>query len=225
MSPPQLGSPVACESTMRAVIPPIARVVREPGILQQLEQGAVEVELAAIGQAQYQVGEDRLAERGRFEDGAAVEGARGAVVYRAERPAPDHPPGPGRRPARARPPRSLAGGRGPRAPAMPYRGREGERLLSLSRAAACHHRDDGGYVERSLHHAVTYGPRVIAPTGRPLAGPRFQAYTERYGSVFTKDGAVERGKETTANAGQRSGRSASHCMPSPMLYTEPYGSV
>jgi hypothetical protein len=26
-------------------------------------------------------------------------------------------------------------------------------------------------------------------------------------------------------AGQRSGRSASHCMPSPMLYTEPYGSV
>ena len=26
-------------------------------------------------------------------------------------------------------------------------------------------------------------------------------------------------------AGQRSGRPASHCMPSPMLYTEPYGSV
>jgi len=29
-----------------------------------------------------------------------------------------------------------------------------ERLLSLSRAAACHHRDDGGYAERSHHHVV-----------------------------------------------------------------------
>jgi hypothetical protein len=53
-----------------------------------------------------------------------------------------------------------------------------------------------------------YVSAMIAPEWSPRVDLRF---------------AVDR--EFRWIAGQRSGRSASHCMPSPMLYTEPYGSV
>jgi hypothetical protein len=88
-SPPQLGRPVRCESTIRAVIRR-ARSSRDAGVLQDLGERPIEVDLAAVGETEHEVGEYRLAERRRLEHGRGVCRRSRAVAPGAERSGPDH---------------------------------------------------------------------------------------------------------------------------------------
>lgn len=70
----------------------VSLVVREARILEHFEQRPIEIELAAVGQPQDDVCEDRLTERRGLEDGFGVQWCFRAVVHRPECLCPDDAP-------------------------------------------------------------------------------------------------------------------------------------